>query len=101
MKELENKQNRRNNNIATGVTSGTIARTICLVLALINQVLIIFGVSPIPIENEEIELLIATIITIVTAVISWWKNNSITKNAQRADVYLSGLRETEDNKNEL
>lgn len=70
------------------VSSGTIARTICLGLALLNQVLIIIGKSPLPIEDETISLFISTIATIAISLISWWKNNSFSQKAIEADKVL-------------
>lgn len=67
------------------ITSGTIIRTIVLVLALVNQVLSVYGKSPIPISDETVELLVSTICTAVAALVAWWKNNSFTQAAIKAD----------------
>ena len=67
------------------ITAGTIARTIILVLALVNQLLTATGHSVINISDESINTLISTGFTIVTAVIAWWKNNSFTQSALKAD----------------
>lgn len=68
------------------VDSATIARTIILFLALLNQVLGLFGVQAIPIEDEQINLLISTSWTVVAAIVAWWKNNSFTQAAIKADM---------------
>nr|WP_034678864.1 phage holin [Priestia megaterium] len=57
---------------------GTIARTIALVIALTNQFLVIFGRSPLPIDNELLENTVSAIFTIVTSLIAWFKNNYVT-----------------------
>ena len=75
--------NKNSNNM--NITSGTIARTIILVLALLNQILTAMGHSVINISYESINTLISTGFTIVTAVIAWWKNNSFTQSALKAD----------------
>ena len=67
------------------ITSGTIARTIILVLALLNQILTAMGHSVINISDESINTLISTGFTIVTAIVAWWKNNSFTQSALKAD----------------
>ena len=67
------------------ISAGTIARTIILVLALVNQILTAMGHSVINISDESINTLISTGFTIVTAVIAWWKNNSFTQSALKAD----------------
>ena len=68
------------------VDSGTIARTIILFLALLNQVLGLFGVQAIPIEDEQVNLLISTGWTVAAAIAAWWKNNSFTQAAIKADI---------------
>lgn len=70
------------------ITAGTIARTIVLALALVNQILAACGINIIPIDDETINTLVATAFTVVTAVIAWWKNNSFTKKALAADMYM-------------
>lgn len=70
------------------ISAGTLARTIILVLALINQVLVITDHSVLPIQDDQIELLVSTIWTIVASIISWWKNNSFTAPAIKADEVL-------------
>lgn len=67
------------------ITAGTIARTIILILALVNQILTATGHSVINISDESINTLISTGFTIVTAIIAWWKNNSFTQSALKAD----------------
>lgn len=75
------------------ITKGTIIRTICLVIALANQWLAVFGKSPLPIDDATVELLVSTIATAVTALLAWWKNNDFTLNARRAGKYLRDLKE--------
>lgn len=74
------------------IASGTIARTICLCLALVNQVLTATGHSVINISAESVNTLISTGFTIVTAVIAWWKNNSFTQSALKADEVIRELK---------
>ena len=75
------------------ITSGTIARTIILVLALVNQLLTATGHSVINISDESINTLISTGFTIVTAIVAWWKNNSFTQAACMADKILCAEKE--------
>lgn len=69
----------------------TVARTFVLVLALINQCLSAAGKSPLPIDNETLEQLVTAGITTAAALWAWWKNNSFTQNALKADVYMTNL----------
>ena len=67
------------------ISAGTIARTVCLCLALVNQILTAIGHSVIDVSNDDINTLISTGFTVVSAVIAWWKNNSFTQSALKAD----------------
>lgn len=83
------------------VTAGTIARTLILILALINQLLSASGHAVLPIEDAQIESLVSTTWTIVAAVVAWWKNNSVTPAAIEADKIKANLKagvSLEDNK---
>ena len=82
--------NTKNNKL--NITSGTIARTIILVLALLNQLLTATGHSVINISDESINTLISTGFTIVTAIVAWWKNNSFTQSALKADKVMRELK---------
>jgi len=73
------------------VSAGTVARTLVLVLAIINQILSACGKSPLPIESETLEQLVTAGFTTVAALIAWWKNNSFTTNALKADALLAKL----------
>lgn len=75
-----------------GVSTATIVRTVCLMLALVNQILSATGHAIIPIENAEVEQLVTSMITVVTALVSWWKNNSFTTAAIEADKELDRLK---------
>lgn len=70
------------------ITAGTIARTVILILALINQVLTATGHCMIDVSDDNINTLISTAFTIVSAIIAWWKNNSFTGAAITADEVL-------------
>lgn len=74
------------------ISAGTIARTIILALALINQVLTAVGHNVINVSDEDINTLISTVFTVATAIIAWYKNNSITKAAISADEYMKELK---------
>ena len=67
------------------ITSGTIARTIILAVALLNQVLVMRGVQTIAIADETINLFVANGATIIAAIMTWWKNNSFSKAALVGD----------------
>lgn len=74
----------------------TIVRTICLALALANQVLALYGKEKIPVTDDEIYQLVSIVVTIVVSVWTWWKNNSFTQPAIKADIYLEELRKEQE-----
>lgn len=67
---------------------GTIIRTVLLSIALVNQFLVMFGKSPIPIESEVMEQFLTGLFTIITTLIAWFKNNYITKVGQQQKAVL-------------
>lgn len=71
-----------------GVSAGTIARTVCLILALVNQVLVMFDMVPIDLAEDTVYEGVSIVFTVVTALVAWWKNNSFTTKAIEADKVL-------------
>ena len=67
------------------ITSGTIARTIWLFIALLNQVLLIAGKEILPFAEDEIYEVISLIFTASASIVAWWRNNSFTRKAIMAD----------------
>lgn len=74
------------------ISAGTIARTIVLIIALVNQVLTSMGKNPLPFAEETLYEAISYIVTIAASLIAWWKNNSITPEAIAADQYMHSLK---------
>ncbi|WP_423406005.1 phage holin [Faecalibacterium prausnitzii] len=74
------------------ISTGTLARTAVLLLALTNQVLSALGKPVLPIESQTVEQLVTAGITTVAALISWWNNNSFTQAAIQADAELERLK---------
>ena len=68
-----------------GVTVQTWVRTLVLVLALVNQALVMLGISKNEISFDSWASIGTYILTVVTSIWSWWKNNSFTADAQDAD----------------
>ena len=65
------------------ISKGTLIRTIILALALINQVLAMLGISPLNIADDDISTVIST---------AWWKNNSFSDAAIKADDFMHELK---------
>lgn len=74
------------------IKPATIARTAVLALALANQVLSVAGLSPLPIDSATLEPWVTTGLTTAAAIWAWWKNNSFTPDAIRADELLKEMR---------
>lgn len=74
------------------VSSGTITRTIILLIALVNQILAYFGISPLQIADEDIGTVVTILFTVGASVAAWWKNNSFTKTAIQADELKRNLK---------
>lgn len=81
------------------MTKGTIVRTIVLFLALVNQILVSFGKSPIPLDEAtindiavQLDMLIASLFTAGAAIVAWWKDNDVTKATIEKKKRLNELR---------
>ncbi|PAD00191.1 phage holin [Bacillus paralicheniformis] len=73
---------------------GTVVRTVLLFIALVNQTLIMFGKSALPISEDQVNTMAdalyvagSTIFTIITTLVAWFKNNYVTgKGKQQKEV---------------
>lgn len=74
---------------ANSIKKDTIIRTILLAVALVNQILVSTGHSIIPLDNEALTEFISLALTIAASVWAWWKNNSFTVAARKADQVLT------------
>ena len=75
------------------VKTDTIIRTIVLIIALANQFLAMFGREAFPVTEDQVYQIVTIIVTVGASVWAWWKNNSFTANAIRADEILENMRE--------
>ena len=77
------------------VNAGTIARTAVLAVSLLNVLLNAFGKNPLPFsDDDEVYTTVSTVVAVVASLAAWWKNNSFTKAALKADETLA-LERTE------
>jgi SPP1 family holin len=67
------------------ISAGTLTRTAVLGLALANQLLSAAGKPLLPIDNAQLEQMISTGFTTVSALVNWWFNNSFTQAALAGD----------------
>ncbi len=73
-------------------SKSTIIRTIVLIIALTNQILTASGKNPLPWSDTEIYEAVSVLFATILSIISWWKNNSFTKEAIEADEYKKTLK---------
>lgn len=74
------------------IPAATIARTVVLALALVNQLLSAAGKPVLPIDSASVEQWVTAGLTTAAAIWAWWENNSFTKEALAADSYLEQLK---------
>ena len=67
-------------------------RLTVLILALINQTLVIFGISPIPFTSAEIEAGVSVVFSVIATLWATWKNNDVTPEAHRATAHMNALK---------
>lgn len=74
------------------IKTETIIRTVVLIVALINQVLTVMGWNLLPITDDQIAEVISLVFTIGASLWAWWKNNSFTYEARKADEILDSMK---------
>lgn len=82
------------------ITSGTIARTVTLITALvfaalagINQILAARGLSPIKADAADITSTVSYICTVIASLWAWWKPNNFTEEARKKYDIAQTIRE--------
>ena len=77
------------------ISKGTIVRTIMLAIVLINLVLKHFGIDIINVEESQVLTFVEAVLEVGTIIVAFWKNNSFTDKAIKADNFLKQLKESE------
>lgn len=78
------------------IKKSTIVRTILLLIVLINLILKACGVNLIPVDESAVYTIVELIIELAIIIVSFWKNNSFSPKAIKADEFLKQLRESEE-----
>lgn len=78
------------------ISKWTIARTIGVVLVIVNMVLQRMGYDVINVSESEILAFVEVLIEIAIIIVAWWKNNSFSEKAIKADAFLQTLRASSD-----
>jgi len=81
--------------LETKISAGTIARTIFLLITMINAGLAMFGKTPLPFKPDEAQIYteVSFVLHVVAAVLAWWKNNSFTRPAILGDWFMNQVKE--------
>lgn len=82
------------------IKTNTIVRTVCLALALINNLLTMTGANPLPFSDEEIYSGVSALVTVAASLWAWWENNSFTKAAIAADEEYERIKAEENGNDE-
>lgn len=72
--------------------AGTVARTIVLFIALLNQIFAISGIAVLDINENDVYQLVSLLFTVGSALVSWWKNNSFSEEAIEGDKLMKELK---------
>ena len=76
------------------ISKGTIARTVVLLVSLVNMILTNTGHTILPFSDAEINELISNIFVACASIAAWYKNNSFSQEAIKADAKLKELKAT-------
>ena len=77
------------------ISKGTIIRTIALAVVLINMVLKSLGKPVIDYDEGTVMYWLEIIIEIAVILVTFWKNNSFSEYAIKADEFLQQLKSEE------
>ncbi|MFD1335926.1 phage holin [Oceanobacillus iheyensis] len=64
---------------------GTIISIIAVIIAAVNQVFVLLGKSPMPIDSELIEQFLSAVFTVTTAIIAWIRNRRSNSEIDKAN----------------
>ena len=78
-----------------GVTKEAVVGILLLVLALVNATLQMFGMSVLPINNEDVTNVVSMLFLIGTAAWGTWKNCNLTKASQEAQAITDMIKNGE------
>lgn len=78
-----------------GITSEAITNVLILVVALINAILQMSGINTLPIENEELSVIVSGIFLVGMALWNTWKNRNVTTVAQEVQQIADAVKNGE------
>ena len=78
------------------VTKSTIVRTIMMLLVIVNIILERMGYDIVNVDESSILTFVELLIEIAIMIVGFWKNNSYSESAIKADMFLQTLRASSD-----
>jgi SPP1 family holin len=76
------------------ISKGTIVRTIMVAIIILNIILKQFNIDVINVSESEVLTFIEALIEVAIIVVGFWKNNSYTEKAIKADEFLKSLKDS-------
>lgn len=73
---------------AIAITRGLVA-----IITIVNLVAQSFGWAPLGLDYETIYAVVSGVAAIIATIWAWWKNNNVTKAAQKAQLVLAQTKE--------
>lgn len=67
-------------------------RILVLIIALVNQGLVAFGLSPMPFTTAEIEAGLSVVFTVIATFVATYKNNDFTPEAKKGTERMRELK---------
>lgn len=77
------------------IKGATIARTVALIIVLINTILTAIGLNPLPFSETEAYEAVTAVVTVIVSLWTWWKDNDITQTALARKAKIKELENTE------
>ena len=77
------------------ISKWTIVRTIMMFLVIINIILQHYGYDIIDVDENTVLTAVELLIEIAIMIVGFWKNNSFSEKAIKADEFLQKLRNSE------
>lgn len=82
------------------ITPATYARYILMIIGILNSLLTMLGLNPIPFSEDNVYQTVSDIYTLVMLVVNTWYNNSVTPAAIAADAYMKKVKNGEPSESE-
>ncbi len=68
-------------------------RLIVLVVVLLNQILVVFGYNPLPWSEDQIFEGVSSVVLVVVAIWTWYRNNPTSKEGEKGTKYMHELKD--------